>query len=215
MQRYDPNRQRLALGLAFLAGQVDAIGFLVAGGYFTSFMSGNTTRLGTDLVAAPVLAIGPAAIIGSFLAGVIAGAIVAARWPGRHKRSLLAGVAGLLGCGALAAAYGHGLAFLAIGATAMGLSNNVFTREGEVTVGVTYMTGALVRFGQGLALRIAGRPAEAMRGYGRLWCALASGAIFGAWLHALDPGRAPLASFGLALLLCAFAFGIERRDAGR
>ena len=42
MRRYDRTRHLLALGLAFLAGEVDAVGFRVAGGYFTSFMSGNT-----------------------------------------------------------------------------------------------------------------------------------------------------------------------------
>ncbi|MBU2342478.1 MAG: DUF1275 family protein, partial [Alphaproteobacteria bacterium] len=49
-------RQRLAIGLAGLAGLVDATGFVVAGGYFTSFMSGNTTRLGVDLAGAPAMA---------------------------------------------------------------------------------------------------------------------------------------------------------------
>ncbi len=210
MHRYDPNRQRLALGLAFLAGQVDATGFLVAGGYFTSFMSGNTTRLGVDLIASPPLAILPAAIIGCFLTGVVTGALVAMRWPGRHKRILLAVVAGLLGCASLAAWHTQSLAFLAIGAAAMGVSNNVFSRDGEVTVGVTYMTGALVRFGQGMAARIGGRPVQAMRGYGLLWTALAAGAVVGAWLHALDPALAPFAGFTLAVLLCAFAFRVER-----
>ena len=210
MHRYDPNRQRLALGLAFLAGQVDATGFLIAGGYFTSFMSGNTTRLGVDLIASPAIAILPAAIIGCFLTGVVAGAQVAIRWQGRHKRILLAAVAGILGVAALAAWQGHGLLFLGTAAAAMGVSNNVFSRDGEVIVGVTYMTGALVRFGQGLAARIGGRPVDAMRGYGLLWSALAAGAVWGAWLYSLDQDRAPFAAFGLAVVLCAYAFRIER-----
>ncbi|MFN9499121.1 MAG: DUF1275 family protein [Erythrobacteraceae bacterium] len=53
MHRYDPARQRLAFGLAGLAGLVDATGFVVAGGYFTSFMSGNTTRMGVSWWSAP------------------------------------------------------------------------------------------------------------------------------------------------------------------
>jgi len=57
MHRYDPARQRLALGLAGLAGMVDATGFVVAGGYFTRFMSGNTTRMGVDLSQRPALAL--------------------------------------------------------------------------------------------------------------------------------------------------------------
>lgn len=215
MYRYDQDRQRLAIGLAFLAGQVDSTGFLVAGGYFTSFMSGNTTRLGVALIESPLLAILPAAIIACFLAGVVGGAMVAARWPGRHKRVLLSAVAVLLGAAAEAARHRQGLAFLGIGAVAMGLSNNVFSRDGGVTVGVTYMTGALVRFGQGLAARLGARPLDTMRGYGALWSALAAGAVSGAWLYSLDPVRAPLASFGLALLLCAYAFRIERIGGSR
>lgn len=211
MHRYDPARQKLALGLAFLAGQVDATGFVVAGGYFTSFMSGNTTRLGVDLVAQPALALVPLAIIACFVGGVVAGAAVAARWQGRHKRVLLAAITVLLALASAALANGSAAGFLALAAAAMGAANNVFSRDGEVTVGVTYMTGALVRFGQGVAARLSGRPAQAMRGYGTLWCALAAGATAGAALHAVSPALAPALAAMLAALLCAFAIAIERR----
>ncbi|MFN9634803.1 MAG: DUF1275 family protein [Erythrobacteraceae bacterium] len=53
MHRYDPARQRLAFGLVGLAGLVDATGFVVAGGYITSFMSGNPTRMGVSWGSAP------------------------------------------------------------------------------------------------------------------------------------------------------------------
>lgn len=212
MHRYDINRQRLALGLAFLAGQTDAIGFIVAGGYFTSFMSGNTTRLGVDLVEAASTALVPLGIIGSFLVGVVAGAIMATRWANWRKRILLAVVTLLLGLGAIAALGGANAVFLAAAAAAMGFANNTFIRNGEVTVGVTYMTGALVRFGQGLAARLSGRPASSMRGYGSLWLALAAGAASGAWLYTIDRALAPFEIFGVAGLLCVFAFRIEGRD---
>ncbi len=211
MHRYDRDRQKLALGLAFLAGQVDATGYVIAGGYFSSFMSGNTTRMGVDAIAEPVLALLPLAVIGSFFAGVVAGALVARRWQGRHKRILLAIVALLLGSAALVHGLAGGSSFLLLAAMAMGLSNNVFSRDGEVTVGVTYMTGALVRAGQGLAGRIAGRPGVSTRGYGQLWVALAAGAGFGAWLH----HRAPLPGIwfaaAMAAGLCLYATSIERR----
>lgn len=212
MHRYDPARQKLALGLAFLAGQVDATGFVVAGGYFTSFMSGNTTRLGVDLVARPALALIPLAIIACFVCGVVAGAMVAVRMQGRHKRVLLAGIAVLLALAALALGQGSAAGFLALAAAAMGAANNVFSRDGEVTVGVTYMTGALVRFGQGVAAQLSGRSDVPMRGYGLLWCALAAGATAGAALHAASPALAPALASALAALLCALAMAIERRD---
>ncbi|MDP4605039.1 MAG: DUF1275 domain-containing protein, partial [Erythrobacter sp.] len=140
MHRYDPARQRLALGLAGLAGLVDATGFVVAGGYFTSFMSGNTTRMGVELVERPALALMPLGLIACFLGGVVIGALTGRRFAGRHKRVLLGMVAGLLAIGAGALAAGWPLVFLACSALAMGLANNVFVRAGEVTVGVTYMT---------------------------------------------------------------------------
>lgn len=213
MQRYDPSRQKLAVGLAFLAGQVDAIGFVVAGGYFTSFMSGNTTRLGVELIADRALAWIPILVIACFIGGVIAGALVAFGRQGQHKRILLAMVTALLGTATLALGNAHDMVFLALAAAAMGVANNVFSREGEVTVGVTYMTGALVRSGQGVAARILGRPSEAMRGYPSLWLALAVGAICGAGLYAVDPLVAAAAAAGLALLLFAFAVRIETRAA--
>ncbi|PLK25336.1 DUF1275 domain-containing protein [Porphyrobacter sp. TH134] len=209
MHRYDPARQRLALGLAGLAGLVDATGFVVAGGYFTSFMSGNTTRMGVELAARPVLAFAPLGLIACFLAGVIAGAIIGRRFRGQRKRVLLGLVAALLGAGAGLLAAGWPVPFLALSAAAMGLANNVFARDGEVTVGVTYMTGALVRLGQGIAARLAGEHLVSARGYGLLWSALALGAAAGGSLSLLSPLWAAGAAFGAALIVWGFALRIE------
>jgi len=210
MHRYDPARQRLALGLAGLAGLVDATGFVVAGGYFTSFMSGNTTRMGVELLERPALALAPLGLIGCFLAGVVAGAIIGRRVAGRHKRVLLGLVAALLGAGAGLLAAGQPIPFLALSATAMGLANNVFVRDGEVTVGVTYMTGALVRFGQGVAARLAGDPLPSTRGYGLLWSALAIGAATGGGLCLIAPTIAASTAFAAALALWGLSFRIGR-----
>lgn len=209
MHRYDPARQRLALGLAGLAGLVDATGFVVAGGYFTSFMSGNTTRMGVELVERPALALAPLGLIAAFLVGVIGGAMIARRIPSRRKPVLLGVIALALAVGAGLLAAGHSIPFLALSAIAMGMANNVFSRDGEVTVGVTYMTGALVRFGQGIAARIAGEPLAAARGYGWLWSALAAGAAAGGALSFRSPLWAAGAAAGLALALWVAASWIK------
>lgn len=210
MHRYDPARQRLALGLAGLAGLVDATGFVVAGGYFTSFMSGNTTRMGVELVHSPALALTPLGLIGAFLAGVTGGALVGRRFAGRHKRVLLGLIALLLSGGTGLLAAGLAVPFLGLAAMAMGLANNVFVRDGEVTVGVTYMTGALVRFGQGIAAKLAGAPLESTRGYGLLWSALALGAAAGGGLCLIHPLWAAALAAIAALALWGFAFAAER-----
>lgn len=210
MHRYDPARQRLALGLAGLAGLVDATGFVVAGGYFTSFMSGNTTRMGVELVERPALALAPLGLIACFLTGVIGGALIGRRFRGRHKRVMLGLIAALLAGGAALLVTGLPIPFLATSAMAMGLANNVFARDGEVTVGVTYMTGALVRFGQGVAARLAGEPLPSTRGYGVLWSALALGAAAGGGLCLVEPAWAAIAATLGALALWSFAFTVER-----
>lgn len=183
MLRYDRPRRHFAITLAALAGFVDAAGFLSAGGYFVSFMSGNTTRLGVSLGTDPAQAAYPAVLIGGFLCGVMAGALVAlgaGRW---RKPAVLALVSVFLLLGAGARAAGAERAVLFALVLAMGAINNTFQRGGEVTVGLTYMTGALVRLGQGLALWLAGRSEPGWAAWGGLWCGLLCGAVLGAFLQ--------------------------------
>lgn len=210
MDRLDRPRRVLALGLAGLAGYVDATGFLSAGGYFTSFMSGNTTRFGVDLATDPHMALVPAGLIAGFVAGVTAGALAAERWPGRRKSAVMALVAGML----LAAALAQGVSltiFLGSSVLAMGALNNVFLRNGEVAVGVTYMTGALVRFGQGLAARLLGRNSEGRLAAGGLWLGLAVGAVAGALAFVHLPHAAIWIAVVYAAIMLIAANAIERR----
>ena len=209
MRQLDRPRRRLAIAIAALAGFVDATGFLAAGGYFTSFMSGNTTRLGVDLVTAPAAAIVPAGILVAFVAGVTVGAIVSERGGCRRKTAVMATTAGLL----LLAATLDGqwqAGFIGASVLAMGALNNVFRREGEVAVGVTYMTGALVRLGQGLAAAITRQPMSGRLSAGLLWLGLGSGAIFGAFAFTAWREATPWIAVGIALLLTIVAWRIER-----
>lgn len=76
----------LASVLASAAGFVDAVGFIHLGGYFVSFMSGNSTRGGTALAEGNwsgfVLAFG---LVGAFLLGVVTASILRRLVPA-HKR---------------------------------------------------------------------------------------------------------------------------------
>ncbi|MEY4056617.1 MAG: hypothetical protein RL519_1952, partial [Pseudomonadota bacterium] len=143
MNSIDRSRRRLAIAAAGLAGFVDAAGFLLAQGYFVSFMSGNTTRLGVDLVVEPARAVIPALLISGFVLGVFLTALLAARAEARRKVIVLALVTLLLAGAALARLLGATAAMLAFLVLAMGALNNTFQRDGAVSVGLTYMTGAL------------------------------------------------------------------------
>ncbi|HWU01918.1 MAG TPA: YoaK family protein [Novosphingobium sp.] len=178
MHRYDRSRQALAVALAALAGFVDASGFVANGGYFISFMSGNTTRLAVDLARDTGAAWRPAGLIAGFVLGVTLGSVVAAVAGERRKVAVLGTVAALL----TLAGMGAGVPVLAQTAMvlAMGAMNATFQRDGEVAVGLTYMTGALVRAGQGLAGWLLGRANGAWRAHMALWLGLACGGIAGA-----------------------------------
>lgn len=210
MHRYDRPRRGLAYGMAALAGFVDATGFVAAGGYFVSFMSGNTTRLGVDLADRAAEAIIPALLILGFVAGVVAGAVVAEAGGRRRKTRVLALASVLIVAAALAHSLGSTRGFLGASVLAMGALNNAFSRNGEVAVGVTYMTGALVRFAQGLAARLMGRPREGAAASLMLWGSLAVGAVTGASATSIIPALAPWLPVIAVLALLLAASRIER-----
>src|SRR5579871_2589277 len=156
MLRYSKPMIALAVALAILAGYVDATGFLSLGGFFVSFMSGNSTRLAVGLVENLDYASIAGGLIGSFVLGVIAISF-ASRIASRRRRSVvLLAVAVLLALAASLAASGLAMPAALAAAAAMGAENASFERDGEVSIGVTYMTGALVKMGQRLAEALMG-----------------------------------------------------------
>lgn len=173
-----------AAGLAMLAGYVDAIGFLRLGGLFVSFMSGNSTQLAVAIAGRGAGIALAAGLVAGFVLGVVLGARVGLVASARRKPAVLALVTLLL---ALATAVGTmtpaPTAALVLLALAMGAENNVFQRGGEVSVGVTYMTGTLVKLGQNLAVASAGGPRWRWLPYLLLWSGLVAGAVAGATFY--------------------------------
>jgi uncharacterized membrane protein YoaK (UPF0700 family) len=204
MESLDRPRRVLAAGLAGLAGYVDAVGYLSANRYFVSFMSGNTTRMATDFASggtegAASAAI-PALLIAGFVAGVATGGVVAHRAGPWRKPAVLALVTLLLTAATVAALSGLTAGTMACLVLAMGALNNA-VRRGEVAVALTYLTGALVRIGQGLARWFTGQRSASASSYVALWLSLATGAAAGAaafgWLGAASLAAAAAASLAL------------------
>ena len=83
----------IAVALAILAGYIDGIAFVYLGGYFVSFMSGNTTQSGVELAGGDLAAAGFGfLVILGFVLGVMGGTIVSS--PGRDRGGIiLVGVA--------------------------------------------------------------------------------------------------------------------------
>ncbi|GGB36621.1 hypothetical protein GCM10011380_27520 [Sphingomonas metalli] len=200
---YGPRHWLLATLLALLAGYVDAIGYLTAGGYFVSFMSGNSTRMAVAAAGIEASPWPPAALIAAFLAGVVAATLLASHAGRNRKAAVLILVSLLLAAAAALRGEGPALFVALCLAAAMGAENGVFQQQGEVSIGVTYMTGALVRLGQRIAAALTGGPRWAWIPLLLLWCGLVAGAVLGAGLY--SQGWSLWAAAGAAALLALAA----------
>lgn len=154
--RYDRKIQVLAACLPALAGYVDAIGFIKLGGFFVAFMSGNSTQLAVGLAQRSGGALTAASLVGAFVIGVILGSLAGQISAGRRRRTVLLLVAALLACAAGLGGAGTAIGAAAAMALAMGAENAVFEHEGDVHIGLTYMTGTLVKMGQRIAAALTG-----------------------------------------------------------
>jgi uncharacterized membrane protein YoaK (UPF0700 family) len=182
MLRYRPRMIAAAICLAALAGYVDALAYLSLGGFFASFMSGNTTRLGTGVVIGDWFAVRTAGgLVCAFVCGVMIATMLSARFPQRRKPVVMVAVTLSLALAAALDTVAAGQWPLMLLAVAMGAENGVFNREGEVSIGLTYMTGTLVKLGQHLAGALIGSTGRfGWMPYLLLWLGFAGGVILGA-----------------------------------
>jgi uncharacterized membrane protein YoaK (UPF0700 family) len=184
-----------------VAGYLDGAGFLMTGGYFVSFMSGNSTRLAVSLSRAATQAGFAATLVLAFVLGVVAGASLR-RLAGRRPQALILGaIAAWLALSGGVAALGAPMLAAILMAAAMGAENTIFAEAGQVRFGLTYMTGTLVRIGKGLAAEVFGEARFAWAPHLLLWASLVAGAMVGAVAFAaLGPMAIWLAAAAMAAL---------------
>lgn len=195
--------------LSVLAGMTDAIGFMATGD-FVSFMSGNTTRLAVSLgegEPGPILRI--AAVLLAFVVGNALGVVIA-RLSGRRPYPLLLIIAALL---ALAALLPTALQLPALvsAVTAMGMINAVVEEVNGLPIGLTYVTGALSRFGRGLGRALLGERRQGWRVQLIPWTGMFVGAVLGVLLEQAFDLAALLFSALLAAALGLISLKIPRR----
>lgn len=180
----------LACAITASAGFVDGVGFIHLGGYFVSFMSGNSTRAGADLASGDLLGWGKAiGLVAAFVFGVILASLASPRmkntYGGAPKispqlRAIWLSVTLLSAAATFSLIAPLELAVAPLIAASMGAVNSTFTRGGEVSVGLTYMTGALVKAGQLFAARLRGHTQTGWLRYAGLWAAITIGSAAGA-----------------------------------
>ena len=171
----------LASVLSALAGYVDGIGYLHLGGLFVSFMSGNSTRMGVNIAEGRFQSAAEAfGLIALFVVGAAAGSLIVLGQSRQAQGRVLLAETLLLVAGGLF--HGFDLDDFAIAAIvlAMGLENAVFQIEGGGGLGLTYVTGALVKVGQLAAAALKGGPRFGWVPNSLLWASMAVGAVFGA-----------------------------------
>ena len=214
MKDYRHRDVALAAGLSALAGYVDAIGFLTLGGFFVSFMSGNSTRFGVALAMGEwgqaTTAFG---LIALFVVGVVFGATVARRFGEERRSAVLAAEAVLLFIGAGLCTAGWREAGMVAVVLAMGVENAVFQRQGDVGVGLTYMTGTLVRMAQRIATALHGGARWDWVPFLLLWTGLAAGGAIGAVSFLTFDVLALWSAFALVAVLTLAVRGAEVRAA--
>ncbi|GAB2650048.1 YoaK family protein [Nocardia goodfellowii] len=202
---------RISWVLAGLAGLIGAAAFMHTAGYFVTFMTGNTERAilghfdgGRDM------AVAAAALLASFLSGVIV-----ASWCRRHfwhahphGPTLLTTVS--LAVSALTDLYlvSHAedtsriefipILFVAFG---VGALNTSFVKDGEVSIPLSYVTGTIVKMGQGIERHIGGGDYADWLGYFLVYAAFALGAFLGGLLSLAVPGWAMLITATVVCLL--------------
>src|ERR1700738_2168274 len=198
----------LACALSALAGYVDGIGYLYLGGLFVSFMSGNSTRMGVNLAQGRWMNAAEAfGVIALFVIGAAVGSLmVLGRGVHRQPWVLLVEALLLVAAG-LADVFGMPNTAIAAIVLAMGLENAVFQIEGGGGLGVTYVTGALVKVGQLVAAALTGGERWAWAPNLLLWAGMVAGCLCGAlayhWINLAAIWFAAGAALGLRAVVAA------------
>lgn len=199
----------LVASLSVLAGMTDAIGFMATGD-FVSFMSGNTTRLAVAISDADsVLTLRLLLLVATFIAGNALG-IVVSRFGGRRALPLLLCIAMLL-CLAAAWPFDYQLPALLAAIIAMGMLNAAVEEVNGLPVGLTYVTGALSRFGRGLGRWMLGERRNGWRVQLIPWTGMFAGAVLGAVLEHHFGLKALFASGLLSAVLGLLSLRIPHR----
>ena len=199
----------LVASLSVLAGMTDAIGFMATGD-FVSFMSGNTTRLAVAISDGDWHLI--LRLLGLVLMFVIGNAlgVIVSRMGRRRTLPLMLSIAGLL-CVAAAWPFDTRYPALAGAVIAMGMLNAAVEQVNGLPIGLTYVTGALSRFGRGLGRWMLGERRNGWRVQLIPWTGMFAGAVLGAALEQRYGLQALYASGLLAAVLGIVSLKIPRR----
>ena len=198
--------------LAVLAGVLGAIAFMHSAGYFVTFMTGNAQRAVLGYFRVDVRSsVSAAVLMLCFVAGVVVASVCRRRfWTGHpHGPTVLTTFS--LAAATVADVIDEGWAeemldFAPIMLVVFGVGalNTSFVKDGEVSVPLSYVTGTLVKMGQGIERHIAGGTAADWLGYFLLFSSFVLGAAVGGFISTVVNGMWMLV---VATVMCALTTG--------
>ncbi|MCA4994007.1 DUF1275 domain-containing protein [Tsukamurella tyrosinosolvens] len=223
---------RLSWLLAGMAGMVGAVAFLHSAGYFVTFMTGNTERAvltwfkASDAQQVPGAgALAATALIVAFVTGVVVASICRRYfWQNHAHGPTVLTTAGLL----LASATDFALdgfdepevrfVPILIITFSLGALNTSFTKNGEVSVPLSYVTGTLVKLGQGIERHATGNGTVFdWLGYALVYAGFILGAAVGGVIGSFVTGPQVILVAGLlcgAITLVTFLHSDRRKLLG-
>jgi uncharacterized membrane protein YoaK (UPF0700 family) len=203
---------RLSWVLAALAGVLGATAFTHSAGYFVTFMTGNAQRAVLGYFRGDVLlSVTAGLLLVCFVAGVVTASVCRRHfWVAHpHGPTVLTTIC-LLAATGLDIVVGQWdsaqLDFLPITLVVFGIGalNTSFVKNGEVSIPISYVTGTLVKMGQGIERHIAGGTAGDWLGYFLLFTSFVVGATLGGCVSLVVSGTQMLA---VGAVVCALTTG--------
>jgi uncharacterized membrane protein YoaK (UPF0700 family) len=178
---------RLSWVLAGLAGVLGATAFAHSAGYFVTFMTGNAQRAVLGYFRHEVvLSVTAGVLLLCFVAGVVVASVCRRRFWAAHPHGPTVLTTFSLVAATVVDVIGEGwgkntLDFAPIMLVVFGVGalNTSFVKDGEVSVPLSYVTGTLVKMGQGIERHIAGGTAADWLGYFLLFASFVLGAVAG------------------------------------
>jgi uncharacterized membrane protein YoaK (UPF0700 family) len=212
---------RLSWVLAALAGVLGATAFTHSAGYFVTFMTGNAQRAVLGYFRGDVgFSVTAGLLLLSFVAGVVVASVCRRHlWVAHpHGPTVLATFSLFAATAVDVVDEGWEelqLDFPPIMLVAFGIGalNTSFVKDGEVSVPLSYVTGTLVKMGQGIERHIAGGDVSDWLGYFLLFTSFILGATLGGAISLVVNGTGMLvvASAVCALTTAYTYFHHDRR----
>jgi uncharacterized membrane protein YoaK (UPF0700 family) len=199
---------RLSWVLAALAGVLGATAFTHSAGYFVTFMTGNAQRAVLGYFRDDVLlSVTAGLLMVAFVAGVVVASVCRRHfWVAHpHGPTVLATISLLAATVVDVIDEGweeNFLDFAPIWLVAFGIGalNTSFVKDGEVSTPLSYVTGTLVKMGQGIERHIAGGDVSDWLGYFLLFASFVVGATVGGGISLVVNGTGMLV---VASVVCA------------